>query len=101
MRRKRQRMGNPAALRTGGHLMSNGHVTPDRVRYVAADSFAPETADGEELWWMGHYECDCGWESHDSQTTLPDDGLTLARQHVAETGHQFADDAETQEATRS
>jgi len=58
------------------------------IRFVESDSFAPTTADGEELWWMDHYECDCGWESP-LQESLHDGGRSLAENHSAASGHPF------------
>jgi hypothetical protein len=59
------------------------------VRFVPADSYPPTTDDGVEDWWMSHYVCSCGWQSHDSRADLPDFGRSLAEEHVAETGGRF------------
>lgn len=62
-------------------------LPPDEIRLVIADSFAPVSDDGDEMWWMTHYACSCGWVSHDPHTSVPDDGVAAAMEHAAETGH--------------
>ena len=57
------------------------------VHLVEADCYPPDPdGDGDEVWWMDHYVCSCGWESHDSHTDLPDGGFELAARHVLNVG---------------